>query len=444
MAPYIVHRIVSEPDATGWRPEEGQRDENGEVISDGIYTTPDFENTLSYLPRTRAVAKHLFNFMTKYGRFDKTIVFCVNQAHADQFRRELSNLNADLVQEYPDYAVRIVSEEGDVGKGQLNKFMDIDEDIPVIVTTSKLLSTGVDIPTCKNIVIFRMVNSMTEFKQIIGRGTRVRQDKDKLFFSILDYTGSATRNFADPDFDGEPPLITNEEMDENGATIPGTYEEFPGPLPTDPENEEDQDADITRPDGSDNLPPGGRKYYVTQGEVSIVAESVQILDNNGKLKTVQFTQFAREQITTMFATAEDLKAHWSNPAERELIIQELETNGISFEQLVEVTKQKEADPFDLLCYVAYDLKPLSRKQRADLLKKNKPDFFAHYSEKAKEVLNLILEKYIDFGLNQIRPDIISVEPISQKGNAIEIVNEFGGVDHFKKAIEELQNLLYAA
>jgi len=444
LAPYIVHRIVSEPDATGWRPEEGQTDENGEVIPDGIYTTPDFENTLSYLPRTRAVAKHLFNFMTKYGRFDKTIVFCVNQAHADQFRRELSNLNADLVQEYPDYAVRIVSEEGDVGKGQLNKFMDIDEDIPVIVTTSKLLSTGVDIPTCKNIVIFRMVNSMTEFKQIIGRGTRVRQDKDKLFFSILDYTGSATRNFADPDFDGEPPLITNEEIDKNGATVPGSYEEFPGPPTTDPEDEEDKDADIPRPDGSDSPPPGRRKYYVIQGQVSIVAESVQILDNNGKLKTVQFTQFAKEQITTMFATAEDLKAHWSNPAEREHIIQELETNGISFEQLVEVTKQKEADPFDLLCYVAYDLKPLSRKQRADLLKKNKPDFFAHYSEKAKEVLNLILEKYIDFGLNQIRPDIISVEPISQKGNAIEIVNEFGGVDHFKKAIEDLQNLLYAA
>jgi type I restriction enzyme R subunit len=149
-------------------------------------------------------------------RFDKTIVFCVNQEHADQFRREISNLNNELVQQYPDYVVRIVSEEGDIGKGHLDRFMDIDEPIPVIVTTSKLLSTGVDIPTCKNIVIFRTINSMTEFKQIVGRGTRVREDKEKLFFTILDYTGSATRNFADPDFDGEPPLITEDEIDGDG------------------------------------------------------------------------------------------------------------------------------------------------------------------------------------------------------------------------------------
>ncbi len=441
LAPYIVHRIVTEADATGWRPHEGQLDANGQIIPDGVYATPDFENSLSLLPRTKAVAKHLYDFMLKNGRFDKSIVFCVDQEHADQFRREISNLNADLARQYPDYAVRIVSEEGDVGKGHLGRFMDIEEPIPVIVTTSRLMSTGVDVPTCKNIVLFRMVNSMTEFKQIIGRGTRVREDKQKLFFTILDYTGSATRNFADPDFDGEPPLITEEEINNNGETIPGTYEEFPEP----PAYVEDDFEDFTgniQDDGGEN---DRRKYYVTEGEMGIAIETIQIIDPvTGRLITVQLSQYAKEKIKTLFPSVNDFRSHWNNLEERKQIIEQLENNGISIEQLMEITKQKEADPFDLLCFVAYDLKPQTRKQRADLLKKNKTDFFSQYSEKAQQVLQMILDKYIDFGLNQIRPDIISVDPFTQQGNTIEIVNEFGGFDQFKKAIEEIQTLLYAA
>ncbi|MEJ7680723.1 MAG: DEAD/DEAH box helicase family protein [Segetibacter sp.] len=441
LAPYIVHRIVTEADATGWRPQIGQRDARGEIIPDGVYATPDFENSLSLLPRTQAVAKHLFNFMLKNGRFDKTIIFCVDQEHADQLRREISNLNADLVRTYPDYAVRIVSEEGDIGKGHLEKFMDIEERIPVIVTTSRLLTTGVDVPTCKNIVLFRMVNSMTEFKQIIGRGTRVRDDKQKLFFTILDYTGSTTRNFADPVFDGEPPLITEEEMDNNGETIPGTYEEFPEPLAYDEDDFEDFTGNI-QDDGG--FTGGRRKYYVTEGEMGIAVEMIQIIDPvTGRLITVQLSQYAKEKIQTMFTSANDFKSHWNNLEERQQIIEQLENKGISIEQLMEITKQKEADPFDLLCFVAYDLKPKTRKQRAELLEKNKADFFLQYSEKAQQVLQMILEKYVDFGLNQIRPDIISAEPINQKGNEIEIVNEFGGIDKYKQAIDELQKLLYA-
>ncbi len=433
LAPYIVHRIVPEPDAVGFRPQEGQLDANGELIPDEIYTTPDFENTLSHLPRTKAVAKHLSDFMAKNGRFDKTIVFCVNQEHADQFRREFSNLNSDLVIQYPDYAVRIVSDEKEIGKGHLGKFMDIDETIPVVVTTSRLMSTGVDVPTCKNIVLFRLVNSMTEFKQIIGRGTRVREDKEKLFFTILDYTGTATRNFADPDFDGEPPLITEEEIDSEGITIPGTETIISDPPP--------DDEIISDP------PTGGggtrKKYYISEGEVHIAAESVQIYGADGKLRTVQFTQYAKEQIATLFPSANELRSKWSKAEERQHIIDELENNGISIEQLMDITKQNEVDPFDLLCFVAYDLKPKTRKQRAELLQKNKPDFFSLYSEKAQHVLKLILEKYVDFGLNQIRPDIISAEPIRQEGNEIEIVNAFGGIDKYKQAIEQLQTLLYA-
>lgn len=379
--------------------------------------------------------------MLKNGRFDKSIVFCVDQEHADQFRREISNLNADLVRQYPDYAVRIVSEEGDVGKGHLGKFMDIDEPIPVVVTTSRLMSTGVDVPTCKNIVLFRMVNSMTEFKQIIGRGTRVREDKQKLFFTILDYTGSATRKFADPDFDGEPPLITEEEINNNGEAIPSTYEEFPESPAYDEDDFEDFTGNI-QDDGGENY---RRKYYVTEGEIGIAIETIQIIDPvTGRLITVQLLQYAKEKIRTLFPNATDFRSHWNKLEERKQIIEQLENNGISIEQLMEITKQKEADPFDLLCFVAYDLKPKTRKQRAELLKKNKTDFFSQYSEKAQQVLQMILEKYVDFGLNQIRPDIISVDPFTQQGNTIEIVNEFGGFDQFKKAIEEIQTLLYAA
>ena len=300
LAPYIVQRVVTETDATGFRPQEGELDAFGEMIPDQIYATPDFENTLSHLPRTKAVVKHLVDFMVKNGRFDKTIVFCVNQEHADHFRRELSNLNSDLVIQYPDYVVRIVSDEKEVGKGHLGKFMDIDEPIPVVVTTSRLLSTGVDVQTCKNIVLFRIVNSKSEFKQIIGRGTRVREDKDKLFFTILDYTGTASRNFADPDFDGEPPLITEEEIDVNGVTIPGTEV-----IISDPPLPEDDETVFDPP------PPTGErktKYYITEGEVHIAAESVHIYGSDGKLRTIQFTQYAKEQIETLFPSANELRS----------------------------------------------------------------------------------------------------------------------------------------
>lgn len=439
LAPYIVHRVVTEADATGWRPSQGQLDANGNIIPDGIYSTPDFEKSLSLLPRTKAVAKHLFQFMLKNGRFDKTIVFCVDQEHADQFRREISNLNADLVRQYPDYAVRIVSEEGDIGKGHLSKFMDIDEPIPVIVTTSRLMSTGIDVPTCKNIVLFRMVNSMTEFKQIIGRGTRVREDKQKLFFTILDYTGSATRQFADPDFDGEPPLVTQEEIDKDGQTIEGSYKKLPGTAQYDEGNGDEFAGGINDDGGAD-----AKKYYVTQGDMGIAFESIQIIDpSSGKLITVQLNQYAKDKIVQLFPTANDFSNHWNNLEERKQILEQLENQGISIQQLMEITKQKDADPFDLLCFVAYNLKPKTRKQRAELLKKNKPDFFSLYSEKAQHILQMILEKYVDYGLNQIRPDIISVDPFTQEGNTIEIVNEFGGMDKYKNAIEELQKLLYA-
>ena len=219
LAPYRVHRIVTEWDAAGWRPSQGDIDRYGRTIPDNEYQTVDFERAVALKARTQAIARNLTDFMKKTDRFAKTIVFCVDQEHADDMRAALNNLNADLVQQYPDYVCRITSDEGSVGKGLLSKFQELETVTPVVVSTSQLLTTGVDIPTCKNIVIARVVGSMVEFKQIIGRGTRVRDDYDKYFFNILDYTGSATRLFADPDFDGEPALVTELEMTETGETI---------------------------------------------------------------------------------------------------------------------------------------------------------------------------------------------------------------------------------
>jgi type I restriction enzyme, R subunit len=441
LAPYIVHRIVPEIDATGFRPQQGQVDDKGELITDELYTTRDFENSISYLPRTKAVAKHLFEFMCRNGRYDKTIVFCVNQEHASHFTTEINNLNADITKQYPNYTVRIVADEGDIGKGYLSNFMDIDEPFPVVVTTSKLMSTGVDVPTCKNIVLFRMVNSMTEFKQIIGRGTRVRQDKEKLFFTILDYTGSATRQFADPEFDGDPPLITQEEIDANGQTIPGTEQVISTTIET------DLDDDTDTPTDDDFTTGGGtqkRKFYVSDGEVTIAAETVQIVGADGRLVTMQFTQYAKEQITTLFPTENALTQNWCNTDTRNKIIEQLQEAGISFEQLADITKLKDASMFDILRFVAYDLKPLTRRQRADLLIKNKPDFLTQYSEKAQQIINLIVDKYVEFGEEQLRPDIIAVDPFTQFGNNIEITNQFGGVPNFINTINQIQVLLYAA
>ena len=291
-------------------------------------------------------------------------------------------------------------------------------------------------------VLFRQVNSMTEFKQIVGRGTRVREDKGKLFFRLIDYAGSANRQFADPDFDGEPPLITSEEINEDGETVEGTFtteeiheEEFENKYETD---DDDFSSFVEEPSAQ----YGTQKYYVEEGEVTIIAETVQILDANGNLITVQFTQYTKDRITTMFTDAEEFKKAWSDPYARKDIIEQLENSGISLNQLEEITQIKEADYFDLLCHVAFGMRPITRKQRAERVKK--AEKLQTYSEKDREIIQLILEKYIEFGAEELSPNIIKVHPISQKGNVMEIVNEFGGIDEFKKVLTEIQQLLYAA
>ncbi|MGA2269029.1 MAG: DEAD/DEAH box helicase family protein [Bryobacteraceae bacterium] len=336
LAPYRVHRIVSTVDAAGWRPSKGELDRYGREIPDDVYGTKDFERIVALRARTEAIASNITEFLKKTNdRFAKTIVFCVDQEHAEEMRKALNNRNLDLSKQYPDYVARVVSDEKKIGRGHLDRFMELETVVPTLVTTSQMLTTGVDVQTCKNIVIARVINSMTEFKQVIGRGTRVRDDYGKLYFNILDYTGSATRLFADPDFDGDPVLITEEEMNEDGSTVK--------------EKVIEEEKPIEEPEPPTEGPPeddaGGtpRKYYADNGFVEIVAHLVYELDPDGKqLRVVKFTDYTADKVRSMYPSAAELRSKWSNAEERSQIITALEDRGISFDELAATAKQPDA------------------------------------------------------------------------------------------------------
>jgi type I restriction enzyme R subunit len=437
LAPYRVHRIVTSADSMGWRPDRGQTDRLGREIPDAEYTTKDFERKVSLLPRTETIARNLTDFLKANGRFDKTIVFCVDQEHAEDMRHALNNLNADLVKQHPDYVVRVTADEGSTGRGHLDRFMELETTTPTIVTTSQLLTTGVDVQTCKNIVIARIINSMTEFKQIIGRGTRVKDDYGKLFFNILDYTGSATRLFSDPDFDGEPALATVEEMNAAGEMVKTEVEKPEEVITTDP-----LPPQILEPGGK--AKDEARKYYVDQGSIEIVAHFVSELDADGKqLRVVRFTDYTGEKVRSMFPSAADLRSKWSDSEQRAEIIDALEERGITLEELMAASNQPEADPFDLLCQVAYSAPLRTRRERAEKLRKEQKAFFEKYSEKARQVLNDIVDKYVDYGTAQFAiPEILKVPPISDRGSVMDISQMFGGAEKLRSAVSELQTLLY--
>jgi len=440
LAPYRVHRIVSNVDAAGWRPTPGEVDRYGREIPDSLYGTPDFDRLIALKARTEAIARNLTDFLKKSDRFAKTIVFCVDQEHAEEMRRALNNCNVDLARQYPDYVARVVSDEGDIGRSHLGRFMELETRTPTILTTSQMLTTGVDVPTCKNVDLVRTIKSMTDFKQIIGRGTRVRDDYGKLFFNILDYTGSATRMFTDPEFDGDPAEITEEEMNEIGETVGE---------PTVVETQEPVKLDEVPPGpfltfDDDPRPP--RKYYVDSGVVEIAAHVVWDLDADGRrLQAKEYGEYTGESVRSLYPSAAALRAKWSAPEERAAIITALEERGITFEELAEAAKQPDADPFDLLCHVAYSAPIRSRRERAEAARNDGKAFFDKFTNGAREVLNALLEKYVEFGTAQFQiPDILKVPPISQHGNVIEIAEMFGGPDQLRTAVGELQQLLYAA
>ena len=445
LAPYRVHRVVTSWDAAGWRPSQGDLDRYGREIPDEAYQTKDFERVVALRARTRAIARHLTDFLKKTDRFAKTIVFCVDQDHADEMRRALNNLNTDLVQQYPDYSCRVTAVEGPIGRGHLSRFQELETKTPVILTTSQLLTTGVDAPMCKNIVLARVINSMTDFKQIIGRGTRVRDDYGKLYFNILDYTGSATRLFADPDFDGEPALVSEVEIDNEGVPVPYS-EKIEAPEPESyPEAGEDE-TDADHPRVSEDSVTERRKYYFDGGQVEIAAHLVYNLDPDGKqLRVVKFTNYAAEKVRTFAPSAVELRRRWVDPEQRSEIITMLEERGINFEGLAAATQQPDADPFDLLCHVAFNAPLRTRRERADRLRREKKDFFDQYGPQARDILNKLLDKYAEHGTAQfVIPEALKVSPISEHGNVIEIAGFFGGAEKLRKAVNELQTLLYAA
>jgi type I restriction enzyme R subunit len=435
LAPYRVHRIVPSVDATGWRPDQGQLDRFGREVPSGVYETKDFERVVSLLGRTEVVAHHLTAYLKRTDRFAKTMVFCVDQEHAEDLRAALHKANEDLTQQYPHYVARVTADEGKVGRGHLDDFVDPERDVPVILTTSKLLSTGVDAPTCRSIVLFKPIGSIVEFKQIIGRGTRLYPDKDKLWFTILDYAG-ATRLFADPNFDGEPERITEERIYPSGEE-----QGLPSGVGEGLSCGGDEREDVTVDDWQEQP---HRKYYVDGVEVRISAEMVYELDSSGKKqRVVKYTDYTAEQVRRLCPTPAELRTEWMDAEHRAAILQALAERGVDFSTLVEATNQPDADPFDLLIHVAWNAPLRTRRERAERARRERKDFWDRYAPEARAILNDLLDKYTDHGVTQLDDlQILEVPPLSGRGTPLEIASFFGGADHLRSAVRELQAILY--
>ena len=439
LAPYKVVKVHIDRDVEGYRPEKGTLDREGEEVEDRIYNTKDFDRTLVLDDRTRLVAKKVTEFLKESGdRFQKTIIFCVDQEHAARMRQALVNENADLVAENHRYVMRITGNDKD-GQDQLGNFIDPESPYPVLVTTSRLLSTGVDAQTCRLIVLDRDVGSMTEFKQIVGRGTRVHEDTKKFYFTLIDFRG-ASSHFADPDFDGEP-----EQIYEPGADDPMAPPEDVQPTGGDGEKlPEKPGQDETVVAGQpDPLPLTGgkmRKVYVDGVNATIVAERVEYLDENGKLVTESLRDFTKAALKKRFASLDGFLKRWKAAERKQAIVEELEAEGLPLDPIAEELG-KDLDPFDLICHVAFDKKPLTRRERADNVKKR--DVFTKYGGQARAVLDALLAKYADEGvLNLDDANVLRIPPLSSLGTPLQLIKAFGDRQGFEQAVHELQSALY--
>ncbi|WP_169199138.1 EcoAI/FtnUII family type I restriction enzme subunit R [Aromatoleum buckelii] len=449
LAPYRVHRVITTVDAAGWRPSKDEIDRYGREVPDEEYQTKDFERVVALRARTRAMARHFSDFLKGTDRFAKTLVFCVDQEHAAEMRQELLNLNSDLVVQYPDYVCRVTADEGAIGLTHLANFQDVDKPTPVILTTSQLLTTGVDAEMVKNVVLARVVGSRSEFKQIVGRGTRLKVDYGKEYFNIIDFTGTATHHFADPDFDGEPARIEEVTIDEAGEQLGVTT------LEPEPETTETTLLEYELPEeqigpGTGMLieepPPEPRKFYIDGGEVEVIGHLVYDLDTDGKkLQVVKYTEYSGRTVRALYPTREALQSAWANPDTRSEVLRELTERGISFEELATTSDQADADPFDLLCHLAWNAPLLTRCQRAELARRKAPDLFAQYGDTAREILTLLLDRYIERGILQFNAlsELMKVQPFDRYGNPGEIAaRHFGGVRGMKDAVSRLQTALY--
>ena len=441
LAPYRVRRVVLSADAYGWTPDQGQLDMFGKEIPEGLYTTDDFERVVSLLSRTEVAAKHLTDYLRRTDRWAKTIVFCVNQEHADQMRRALHNANSDLTKQHPDYVVRIVSDEQRIGRAHLSRFADTEKSLPVIATTSEMLSTGVDLPTVRNIVLFRPVGSMALFKQIIGRGTRLFPDEDKLSFDIIDYSGASVL-FSDPAFDGPPERIVKEEIDEEGNTVEDTEIETSEPTVSDGESE-DEEEEIDEED------LGGKpltKYYVKDAEVWVTVEATYHLDpQTHRLRLVEYRDFVTETVRSLFPDPNALRSEWASRVGRRDVVDALSAHGIDPAELFDRTGFYDSDLLDVIVYLAWNQPLATRTERARRVRKEHAKFFDTYQPAAREVLNYLLEKYAEHGISQIDdPGVLQVPPLSSLGTPVEIASRFGSAEALRAAVVKLGELVYVA
>jgi len=433
LAPYKVVRIGIDKDLEGWRPEIGKTDKYGQEIEDREYNDLDFDRSLVLEKRTELVAAKITEFLKATDRFAKTIVFCENIDHAERMRQALVNANPDLAAANSKYVMRITG-DNDEGKAQLDNFIDPESTYPVIATTSQLMTTGVDAQTCHLIVLDKRINSMTEFKQIIGRGTRINEDYNKLFFTIMDFK-RATALFADPDFDGDPVQI---------------YEPAAGDPVVPPDDLWSADAlherapaygAETNPLSADNATSGRHvKYYVDDVEVIVATERVQYLDADGKLITESLKDYTRKTVHKAYASLTAFLGAWNDAERKQAIIEELASRGVFLEELAEQVG-RDYDAFDLVCHVAFDKPPLTRRERADRVQKR--NVFAKYGEPARAVLQALLQKYADGGIRSVESlDILKVDPLTTFGTPVEIVRLFGGKTAYLTAIRELEAQLY--
>ena len=444
LAPYKVIRVDLDIDAFGWRPESGQVDNKGELIDDRVYNGKDFDRTIVIDERTDLVAKTISSYLQRTDPMAKTIIFCNDIDHADRMRRALINHNPEQVKKNDKYVIKITGDD-EIGKGQLGNFINPKKPYPVIATTSELMTTGVDAKTCKLVVLDQNIQSMTKFKQIIGRGTRIDDNYNKLWFTILDFK-KATELFADPAFDGEPEqvLVRSEEQINDLEN-----DNFDHDINNE-ENQNDASADADDPDsiildgaidrGDDER--SYTKYYVSGVAVHKVAERVQYYGNNGKLVTESFKDYTRKAVLAQFASLDDFVKRWSDADRKQAIIDELANAGVIWEAL-EQDVGNEMEPFDLICHVVFDQPALTRKERAENVKKR--NYFNKYSESAQVVLNALLDKYENNGITEIEShNVLKVTPFDKMGRPREIITKaFGGKSQYDQAISDLEHAIYA-
>ena len=440
LAPYKVLRVGLNVDLEGWRPESGKTDKIGQLVDDRIYNRRDYDKNLVIDERTQTVADKITEYLKKTDRFDKAIVFCVDIDHAQRMRSALANANSDLMAKNPKYIMQITG-DNEEGKRELDNFINPEEPYPVIATTSKLMTTGVDAQTCKLIVLDSNIGSMTEFKQIIGRGTRINEEFGKTFFTILDFR-NVTDLFADTDFDGDPVRVKElgeddefetpeEELGEGGTLTGEEGEEIIFEPPTEP-------PEIIG--GGEIISEPRPKYYVNGVNVAVLNERIQYMDGNGKLITGSLKDYTRQKVREQYQTLNDFLTKWQNTEKKQAIIDELTEQGVVLENLKEAIG-KEMDIFDMISHTAFDQPPLTRAERANQVRKR--DVFTQYGEQARKVLEALLDKYADEGIENIEDiKVLKVNPFDQFGTPTEIIKLFGGRPQYTQALSLLEQELY--